>query len=95
VTSLERVIASIEERIPTPMDGVPHGGRGYSVSVTWAEILVLLDAAKAQALLEKVKEAIATSTACLACLGAGRRFRAGSGTMMVACSECLGSGRRT
>jgi len=43
MTEAERIIADLRERIPTPMEGVPHGGRGYAGSIKWQEIVVLLD----------------------------------------------------
>jgi hypothetical protein len=42
-TETERIIANLRERVPPPMEGVPHGGRGYASTIKWQEIVVLLE----------------------------------------------------
>lgn len=97
MTDLERLISSLEERIPAPVEGVSHGGRGYSMSVTWEEILVLLDAVKAVKRSRSAEHWWGAVGPCgLGCpVCREERVQAASEAARAAwCSACLGAGKR-
>lgn len=92
--SVERIVASLRERVPAPIGGVPHGGRGYSMSVTWEEIIAVLEALdSAEANVKAWEDKESHRGAC--CMANEKRAddaEADAELLAASLHECLGTG---